>query len=229
VQLVFVSFLGEDLLFRGLLLPRMRGVFGRGDFVANGVLFAFYHLHQPWSIPASLADIILTAYLTRRWQSVWMSVIAHSAQSVFVFFVILALVLGCALHPRKTRSLCGILPRGVIHPSAQKTNSRKMNFRFTEFSEVTLSACRLRRRPRSPTGRARGSRPRAPLLRCPPPRPVRAPRRPSPAKPRPGGRRRARYRCRRDRGGRWPRGCTVKKRGPNASSHLDTIGEPRPR
>src|SRR3712207_4819304 len=63
VQLVFVSFLGEDLLFRGLLLPRMRGVFGRGDFVANGVLFAFYHLRTPRSIPASVvADIILTAY-----------------------------------------------------------------------------------------------------------------------------------------------------------------------
>jgi hypothetical protein len=93
VQLVFVSFLGEDLLCRGLLLPRMRGVFGRGDFVANGVLFAFYHLHQPWSIPASVADIILTAYPTRRWQSVWMSVIVHSAQSVFVFIIILALVL----------------------------------------------------------------------------------------------------------------------------------------
>jgi membrane protease YdiL (CAAX protease family) len=93
VQLVFVTFLGEDLLFRGLLLPRMRGVFGRGDFVANGVLFAFYRLHQPWSIPASLADIILTAYPTRRWQSVWMSIIMHSAQSVFVFFIILTLVL----------------------------------------------------------------------------------------------------------------------------------------
>jgi hypothetical protein len=39
VQLVFNSVLGEDLLFRGILLPRMRGVFGRGDFVANGVLF----------------------------------------------------------------------------------------------------------------------------------------------------------------------------------------------
>ena len=93
VQLVFVSFLGEDLLFRGLLLPRMRGVFGRGDFVANGVLFAFYHLHIPWSISAALADIILTAYPTRRWQSVWMSVIVHSAQSVFVFIFILSLVL----------------------------------------------------------------------------------------------------------------------------------------
>ena len=90
---VFNSVLGEDLLFRGLLLPRMRGVFGRGDFVANGVLFAFYHLHIPWAIPSALADIILTAYPTRRFQSVWMSVIVHSAQSVFVFFIILALVL----------------------------------------------------------------------------------------------------------------------------------------
>ena len=94
VQLVFVSFLGEDLLFRGLLLPRMRGVFGRGDFVANGVLFGFYHLHQPWSIPAVLADIVLTAYPTRRWQSVWMSIIVHSAQSVFVIIFILSIVLG---------------------------------------------------------------------------------------------------------------------------------------
>jgi Type II CAAX prenyl endopeptidase Rce1-like len=93
VQVVFNTVLGEDLLFRGLLLPRTRGVFGRGDFVANGVMFAFYHLHQPWSIPAALADIILTSYPTRRWQSVWMSIIVHSAQSVFVIFVILSLVL----------------------------------------------------------------------------------------------------------------------------------------
>ncbi len=90
---IFNSVLGEDLLFRGLLLPRMRGVVGSGDFVANGVLFAFYHLHTPWSIPASLADFILTAYPTRRWQSVWMSIIVHSAQSVFVIIFILSLVL----------------------------------------------------------------------------------------------------------------------------------------
>jgi uncharacterized protein len=95
VQLDFNSVLGEDLLFRGLLLPRMRGVFGRGDFVANGVLFAFYHLHQPWSIPASLVpNILLIGFPTRRWQSVWMGIIVHSGQSVFVFFLILTLALG---------------------------------------------------------------------------------------------------------------------------------------
>jgi uncharacterized protein len=93
VQSVFNSVLGEDLLFRGLLLPRMRGAFGRSDFVANGVLFGFYHLHTPWSIPAALADIVLTAYPTRRWQSAWMSIIVHSAQSVVVVALILSLVL----------------------------------------------------------------------------------------------------------------------------------------
>ncbi len=94
VQLIFNSVLGEDLLFRGHLLPRMRGVFGRGDFVANGALFAFYHLHQPWSIPASLvANIFLMGYPTRRWQSVWMGIIVHSGQSVFSFVLILTLVL----------------------------------------------------------------------------------------------------------------------------------------
>ena len=37
---VFNTVLGEELLFRGLLLPRMQGVFGRRDWVANGALFA---------------------------------------------------------------------------------------------------------------------------------------------------------------------------------------------
>ena len=92
--LVFNTVLGEELLFRGLLLPRMRGVFGRGDFVANGVLFAAYHLHTPWVIPTTLIDIIALAYPSRRFQSAWMGIVVHSVQSVVVLGVILALVLG---------------------------------------------------------------------------------------------------------------------------------------
>ena len=81
VLVVFNTVLGEELLFRGLLLPRMRGVFGRCDWVANGVLFAVYHLHQPWDIPGSLVDgIFLEAYPSRRFQSAWMGIIVHSAQ-----------------------------------------------------------------------------------------------------------------------------------------------------
>lgn len=59
---VFNTVLGEELLFRGLLLPRMQGAFGRGDWVANGVLFAAYHLHMPWAIPVTLVDIFALSY-----------------------------------------------------------------------------------------------------------------------------------------------------------------------
>ena len=90
---IFNTVLGEELLFRGLLLPRMKGVFGRGDFVANGVLFAFYHLHEPWVIPTTLVDIFALAYPSRRFQSAWMGIIVHSLQSVFIIIVIFILVL----------------------------------------------------------------------------------------------------------------------------------------
>jgi membrane protease YdiL (CAAX protease family) len=94
VLLVFNTVLGEELLWRGFLLPRMRGVFGRGDFVANGVLFALYHLHEPWVIPTTLIDIFALAYPSRRFQSAWMGIIVHSTQTVIVIIIVLTLVLG---------------------------------------------------------------------------------------------------------------------------------------
>jgi membrane protease YdiL (CAAX protease family) len=95
VFVVFNTVLGEELLFRGVLLPRMRGVFGRRDWVANGVLFTIYHLHVPWVIPTTLVEgIFLEAYPSRRFQSAWMGIIVHSLQSVFVIGIVLALVLG---------------------------------------------------------------------------------------------------------------------------------------
>jgi uncharacterized protein len=93
VLAIFNTVLGEELLFRGLLLPRMRGVFGRGDWVANGVLFAVYHLHVPWVIPTALWDTIALAYPARRFQSAWMGIIVHSAQSVFILILLLTVVL----------------------------------------------------------------------------------------------------------------------------------------
>jgi uncharacterized protein len=93
VLVVFNTVLGEELLFRGLLLSRMRDAFGRYDWVANGTLFAVYHLHTPWVIPTSLVDIIALAYPSRRFQSAWMGIVVHSVQSVVVIIVVLGLVL----------------------------------------------------------------------------------------------------------------------------------------
>lgn len=94
---VFNTILGEELLFRGILLPRMRGAFGRADWVANGVLFGLYHLHQPWTILGStLEGIFCLALPSNRVRSAWFGIILHSGQTVFFTFAALGLVLGLA-------------------------------------------------------------------------------------------------------------------------------------
>jgi membrane protease YdiL (CAAX protease family) len=94
---IFNTILGEEFLFRGVLLPKMEGVFGRWSWVANGVLFGFYHLHQPWSILTAIVGGILFYTLPAwRFRSTWMSIIVHSAQSVFFAVLILGVVLGLA-------------------------------------------------------------------------------------------------------------------------------------
>jgi membrane protease YdiL (CAAX protease family) len=92
--MVLNTVLGEELLFRGLLLPRMSGAFGRWDWLANGVLFACYHLHQPWSIPGALVDTLSLAYPARRYRSAVLSILVHSSQTVFFAIAVLALLLG---------------------------------------------------------------------------------------------------------------------------------------
>ena len=90
--LLFNSVLGEELLFRGFLLPRMNGAFGRGDWVANGLLFTCYHLHVPWVMPATLIDMFVLAYPTKRYRSAWIGIAVHSVQSVVFAVLVLTLV-----------------------------------------------------------------------------------------------------------------------------------------
>lgn len=96
VQGILNTFLGEEFIFRGVLLPKMEGVFGKWDWLANAVIFGFYHLHQPWGILSSILTGIVYAYPSKRFHSNWFSIILHSGQTVYLLFLILGLVLGLA-------------------------------------------------------------------------------------------------------------------------------------
>jgi membrane protease YdiL (CAAX protease family) len=80
VSFAFNYFLGEEFLFRGVLLPKMKGVFGKWDWVANAVLFGLYHIH--WA-PSILSIIVVTLpgnWLSRRFRSNWMEIVIHGWQ-----------------------------------------------------------------------------------------------------------------------------------------------------
>ena len=96
VSQLFNTFLGEEFIFHGVLLPKMEGVFGKWDWVANGVIFSLYHLHQPWGILANIPANLVFAYSGKRFRNNWFPIILHSGQSIIFMFLILGLVLGLA-------------------------------------------------------------------------------------------------------------------------------------
>ena len=92
-MMIFNTVLGEELLFRGLLLPRMRGAFGKWDWLVNGALFGIYHLHLPWSIPANTLDTFFISWPASRYRSALIGICVHSVQTIIFTALLLALVL----------------------------------------------------------------------------------------------------------------------------------------
>ena len=94
VSFSFNYFLGEAFLWHGVLLPKMQGVFGKYDWVANAVLYALYHVHKPWAIPGVIVANLLFSWPAKRFRSNWMAVIVHGAEALPVLVMVLAVILG---------------------------------------------------------------------------------------------------------------------------------------
>jgi membrane protease YdiL (CAAX protease family) len=91
---LFNHFLGEEFLFRGVLLPKMQGTFGKYDWLANSVLFGLYHMHKPWGIGTNIVQTFFLALPAKRFRSSWMSIAVHGTEGILMLVSILPLVLG---------------------------------------------------------------------------------------------------------------------------------------
>jgi hypothetical protein len=94
VSITFNYFLGEAFLFHGVLLPKMRGVFGKYDWVANAVIFGLYHVHKPWALPSVILTNMLYSWPASRFRSNWMAVAVHGVEALPVIIMPLAVILG---------------------------------------------------------------------------------------------------------------------------------------
>jgi membrane protease YdiL (CAAX protease family) len=94
VQVVFNYLLGEELIFRGILLPRMNGVFGKWDWLANHLLFTAYHLHFVWTTPGRLVLDWIYPWPTKRFKSYWMGAIIHGFDTIGFFFLFTMAIMG---------------------------------------------------------------------------------------------------------------------------------------
>lgn len=94
VSCLFNYLLGEELFFRGILLPKMKGAFGKWDWAMNGVLFAAYHLHKISEIPLFIVGSLFYGFLNVRYRSFWPSVIIHGVEAIPLLLGVTAIILG---------------------------------------------------------------------------------------------------------------------------------------
>ena len=84
-----VNIIGEELYYRSFLLPKMRAVFGRWDWVANGVLFALKHVYQRWYYIGILGGSLAFAFIGGPIGSVYFAMVAHWLANNVMFLLIL--------------------------------------------------------------------------------------------------------------------------------------------
>jgi membrane protease YdiL (CAAX protease family) len=94
VSSLFNYLLGEELFFRGILLPRMNGAFGKWDWAVNGLLFAGYHLHKIEEIPLFMIGSLFYSYLNKRYRSFYPGLIIHGVEAIPLFLFVILFVGG---------------------------------------------------------------------------------------------------------------------------------------
>jgi membrane protease YdiL (CAAX protease family) len=94
--LSLVSMLGEELLWRGYILPRQELSLGRWAWVLNGLLWAYlFHAGLKWQFIGMWPSMLLTAWIAQRLKNTWASSVVHVGGNAILFWTfLLAGILG---------------------------------------------------------------------------------------------------------------------------------------
>ena len=76
--LTFFNILGEELWFRGYLLPRQELVWGHRTWLVHGVLWCLFHTPiYPWTIIYLLPTTLTVSFAAQKCQSTWAGYLVH--------------------------------------------------------------------------------------------------------------------------------------------------------
>jgi membrane protease YdiL (CAAX protease family) len=73
----FFNIAGEELWWRGYILPRQELVFGRNTWLVHGVFWACFHVFKWWDILPLVPMCLITSYCAQRTRSNWGALIGH--------------------------------------------------------------------------------------------------------------------------------------------------------
>jgi membrane protease YdiL (CAAX protease family) len=73
----FFNIAGEELLWRGYLLPRQEATHGERAWMVHGFMWAVWHVYWRWNLLALLPVTLAIPFVVQRTKNTWVGIIAH--------------------------------------------------------------------------------------------------------------------------------------------------------
>ena len=90
----FFNIVGEELWWRGYLLPRQEATHGRVAWVWHGLLWTLFHVHKWWDLFGLIPVCLAMAYVSQKTKNNWPAFIAHALFNGLGWVVIIMTVIG---------------------------------------------------------------------------------------------------------------------------------------
>ena len=89
-----LNIFGEEFWFRGYILPRQELAMGARAWIANGLMFGFNHIWQPWNLLLIVPSALLGAYVVQRRRNTWILIVMHGLMNLSLVIVVVLNVAG---------------------------------------------------------------------------------------------------------------------------------------
>jgi membrane protease YdiL (CAAX protease family) len=90
----FFNIAGEELWWRGYLLPRQELVFGKSTWLLHGRLWTAFHAFKWWDIIGLLPVCLAISFSAQRLKNNWPALIAHALFNGMSLLAVIAGVVG---------------------------------------------------------------------------------------------------------------------------------------
>lgn len=77
VVVLFFNIVGEELWWRGYILPRQELTHGEYAWFIHGTLWAFFHMFKWWAVPFMLITCQIIPYVAQKTKNTWPGMVNH--------------------------------------------------------------------------------------------------------------------------------------------------------
>jgi membrane protease YdiL (CAAX protease family) len=84
-----LNIVGEEFVWRGVVLPRQEVAFGGRAWLVNGLLWLLFHAAFPWQVLLTLVPItLILPFVVQRRRSTWIGVVIHAGFGTMGFLTL---------------------------------------------------------------------------------------------------------------------------------------------